>query len=329
MKIISVEQYEFNSMQLAKPIFDKNRRILLNKGKTIDPRILQKIKEMGISYIFVEDKESQGISLNEVMDMSTWMNAIHEMESIFFHMKKKGYVDAAPVQKLANRLISEVQGQSLIILIPSTAVPHEQQDYAHAVNVTLLSLQMAKLHYNQMQLKDLAIGCLLHDIGKLFTEEEKEHPKFGFEAIRKVREFSIISAHISLQHHEHKNGRGFPRGVNEVHPLAQICGVANCYENLISKDRIPPHEAMEIIMAKSDSAYDVHIIESFVQNIPSYIPGTKVELNNGEVAIVKEIKTHLHRPLVRQLSNNEEICLASNPTVLITKVFYELNSLEK
>lgn len=50
--------------------------------------------------------------------------------------------------------------------------------FDHAVNVTLLSLQIGKgMRYNDLQLRDLALGSFLHDIGKVFTSDEKQHPE--------------------------------------------------------------------------------------------------------------------------------------------------------
>ncbi|MCD8500779.1 MAG: HD domain-containing protein [Bacillaceae bacterium] len=66
-----------------------------------------------------------------------------------------------------------MQYRKAIVLIPTSMIDEALSLYAHSVNVTLLSLQIGKhLNYNQLQLLELGLGTILHDIGKLLTEDE-------------------------------------------------------------------------------------------------------------------------------------------------------------
>ncbi len=164
----------------------------------------------------------------------------------------------------------------------------EAQPYAHAINVALLALQLGKkLHLNDLQLRDVALGSLFHDVGKEI-EGEEHHAVKGFEYLRKERELSLLCAHMAYQHHEHADGSGTPRGLKEtdIHLYAQICAIANEYENLISAEFVPPHEALEIIMARSGIRYSQQIVRLFVETIPAYLPGTMVKMGDGRNAIV-------------------------------------------
>ncbi|WP_373681374.1 HD-GYP domain-containing protein [Aneurinibacillus soli] len=194
--------------------------------------------------------------------------------------------------------------------------------YAHAVNVTLISLLISKkLSYNDLQLHDLAIGCLLHDIGKLHSKET-EHTEIGFSILRKVREISLLSAHIAYQHHERMDGTGYPRGIkgSEFLEIAQVCAVANLFETLISVENMPPHEAIEMIMTQNGIGYLPTVIQAFVRSVPPYTPGMKVALNNNMIAIVTRIESHIQRPVVRISSSKQEISLANNLNLMVSKV---------
>lgn len=92
------------------------------------------------------------------------------------------------------------------------------------------------------------------------------------------------------------------------------------YENLISVQKTPPHEAMEMLMALSGTKYLESVVKAFVLGVPSYPPGTMVQLSSGESAIVIRIDSHMQRPVVRILSTEREISLADNPTVMITRI---------
>nr|WP_047150921.1 HD domain-containing phosphohydrolase [Aneurinibacillus tyrosinisolvens] len=324
MRIIHISEYKQDTMELAKPVYDGKRRILLAAGRSIHPMYIDRLKAMKISSLIVEDVESTGITLEEMMDMPTWMDAIEGVQQVFEGVASNKPFPVAVLQKAVRKLVMEVKSRRIIVLFPSSSLPEELFEYAHAVNVALLSLQIGKqMQYNDLQLHDLAVGCLLHDIGKLSAGDEKGHPEAGFATLRKVREVNLVSAHVAYQHHETLDGKGYPRGIagKDFLEFAQVCGVANLFENLVSRDNVPPHEAVERLMAMSGVAYLPSIIDAFVRNVPSYPPGTKIKLRDGEAAIVTRIHTHMQRPVIRLLSTNEEISLADHPTVIVEGVF--------
>jgi putative nucleotidyltransferase with HDIG domain len=323
MQLIDIKNYNHETMQLARPIYDRMRRVLLTAGRTIHPKLLKRIEQIGISTLIVEDAESRGITLDEMLDMPTWMDAIEVVQKAYDLTEKNQPLNVVELQKVLWKIIEEVKKRKTIYLIPCSSVAPELRSYAHSVNVTLLSIQTAKqLKYTNFELRDLGIGTLLHDIGKVKDKELREHPINGFEIIKKHREFSLLSAHVAYQHHEIVNGNGYPRGLSgdQILELPQICAIADIYENLISKNKALPHEALEIIMTKYEREYKGKIIEAFVNSIPSYIPGTKVLLSNNKKGIVIGINEYLHRPIVRLFDNRDEINLAENPSIMIRKI---------
>ncbi|WP_028986708.1 HD-GYP domain-containing protein [Thermicanus aegyptius] len=323
MRLIPINQYDERSMVLAQPIFDSKRRLLLGANHSIHPKYLERMVQMGISTLVVEDAISKGITLEEMLDMPAWMDV---MESVHLAYEAAASMKPLPIPmilKSVAELLAEVQRRPVLLPMPTSTLAEELRPYAHGVNVALLSLQIAKaLGYNQLKMKDLAVGCLLHDIGKVVTSEEKEHPEAGFSILRKERELSLLSGHIAYQHHERLDGTGYPRGLSQkqIHEYALICGLSDYYENLISNLNIPPHEALEMIMAQNEVAFPMAIVNAFVQNIPSYPPGTKVRLYTGEEAIVIKISSHMQRPVIRILSTQKEISLAENPSIVIANV---------
>jgi putative nucleotidyltransferase with HDIG domain len=322
MRLIMIDDYNHTTMKLARPIYDRNRRILLTAGRTIHPKYLERLRQMDIKYLFVDDLISEGITMEELVDMPSWMDATETIQKAFEDVREDKTLNVREIQKLVVKLLDEVSQRKVLVIIPSTSLAAELRPYAHAVNVTLLALQLGKkLGLNSLQMRDLAVGTLLHDIGKA-VEGDGDHAIKGFEYLRKNREISLLSAHVAYQHHETFNGEGFPRGIkgNEIHPYAQICAIANRFENLISEQGIPPHEAMEALMAMSNVDFDQELVRLFINTIPSYPPGTKVKMSDGEEAIVTKIINNMQRPYIRYLSNHKEISLAEKHTLLITNV---------
>lgn len=319
MRMIPITQYDEGTMQLAKPVYDSQRRMLLSAGQTIHPKYLERLVQIGIRNLIVEDAESKGITLEEMIDVPSWMDIVQWVQEAFDAVKSKKPLPMIKLLQGTGRLIKEIQSRPLVLPVPSTTLAAELKPYAHAVNVAILSLQVGKiLGYNELMLRDLALGCLLHDIGKASTQEAKEHPEAGFSILRGIREISLLSAHIAFQHHETIDGQGYPRSIRgeAFHPYAQVCAVCNVYEN--QSGELPPHEAMEMVMASSSISYSTDIVQAFVRAVPAYSPGTKVVLQHGEEAIVTKITSHMQRPVIRILSTGEEISLADRPTIMIS-----------
>lgn len=325
MRLINVTEYNHNRMVLARPVLDSKRRVLLAAGRTIDPKIKDRLINMGIKFLFVEDEVSKGISMDDMLDMPTWTDSIQVVKDFYDQVKahkqdkKKPRPEIRNIQQIAKKLTDEVKVRPLLVLIPSGTIATELQPYAHAVNVTILSLLTAKkLGYGETKLKDLAIGALLHDIGKALTDNYEEHSEVGFNYLRDVSQMSIVSAHVAYQHHEKVDGSGFPRMIKgeSVLEFGQICGVANMYENFINIDHLPPHEAMEGVMAASDRYYAYAVVRAFSHSVPTYPPGTKVVVQNHD-AIVTRIHKHLQRPFVRIIEKNKELDLSDHPTLMI------------
>lgn len=323
MRLISSDEYNYKTMQLGKPVFDKQKRILLTAGRKIHPVYLNRIRQMEIRYLFVEDAESIGISMDEMLDVPTWIDAIDIIQKVYEAVSTKKELPIRELQKLVGKLIEEVKIRKLLILIPTSSLAEEFRFYAHLVNVTLLSLQLAKkLHYTQMQLNYLALGAILHDIGKVLPGKNGDHSINGFEYLRRIREVNLLAAHVAYQHHEAFDGSGVPRGMDgtEIHEFAQICAITNFYDHQLSDSKMPPHEVMEFIMTKSGTLFSPKMVQLFVQEVPSYIPGSKVILNNGRKAIVTKILANVQRPFIRYLDTEEEISLVDYNTLLITEV---------
>lgn len=319
MRLIHISDYDVKRMTLAKPVLDKKRRTLLAAGRTIDPKIHKKLENMGITYIFVADEISKGIDLNDLIDMPTWSDAVQAIQDFYNGVREKQEPEITVVQKVAKKLLEEVKRRPILLLIPAGTVEKEMQRFAHVVNVAIVALLIGKnLAYNEGKQRDLAVGCLVHDIGKMVTDQYREHPLEGFNYLRHIYQFSLLSAHVAYQHHERIDGTGFPRKLKgeTILEVAQICAISNQYDEYISADGLAPHEALEAIMAMTGSSFSIKIVHAFSQSIPVYPPGTEIIVNQRG-AIVTKIKRHFQRPVIRFLDNEEEFDLLDHPTYMI------------
>ncbi len=123
----------------------------------------------------------------------------------------------------------------------------------HSERVTAIAMRLGKLlQLNIDELRQLRIGALLHDLGKIgiisgvlnkeqsLTESEynsiKQHPIIGAKIIDPIGLPDTISK-IILQHHEWANGEGYPYGImlDDIHPLSRIVSVADSFDAMTSQ----------------------------------------------------------------------------------------------
>jgi response regulator RpfG family c-di-GMP phosphodiesterase len=139
----------------------------------------------------------------------------------------------------------------------------------------------------------LARSSPLHDIGKVaipdailrkagpLTEAEREvmrsHTVIGGDTLRSVLEryegqdYLTMAMHIAYSHHEHWDGRGYPRRLRTTDtPLpARIVALADVYDALTSERPYKPaysHErALAEIVAARATHFDPHALDAFVR----------------------------------------------------------------
>jgi response regulator RpfG family c-di-GMP phosphodiesterase len=133
-------------------------------------------------------------------------------------------------------------------------------------------------------LRDLAWGALLHDVGKIgvpdhillktgpLSSEEwslmRLHPLIGYRLLAPVH-FLNGAATVVLSHHEKWDGTGYPYGkLGEDIPLtARIFMVADAFETITSrrsyKEALPFGYAEEEIVSSAGSHFDPRVVEAF------------------------------------------------------------------
>jgi putative nucleotidyltransferase with HDIG domain len=162
----------------------------------------------------------------------------------------------------------------------------DSETSGHSQRVTLYSTKIAKeLGVAEHELKTIAMGAWLHDIGKLaipdaillkpgaLTEEEwvimRSHAQRGFDLVKRIA-FLADAAEIVLTHHERCDGSGYPRGLKmaDIPMGARIFGVADTVDAMTSNRpyrlALSFEEARDEIRCGSGSRYDPRVADAFL-----------------------------------------------------------------
>lgn len=171
--------------------------------------------------------------------------------------------------------------RALLVSLAAKDVSTEE----HTRRVALLAVQVGeRLGLPAARLRALALGGLLHDIGKLtvaseilqkpaaLTDEEfdavKRHPEAGVAILRAIGNVPEIALRIVHDHHERIDGRGYPHGVDGalLGLEARIMAACDVYDALVS-DRVyrrawTPEQALALLRQEVGIAFDASVVET-------------------------------------------------------------------
>lgn len=347
MRFISVEDIE-TGQHLGKTVYSANGTVLLSAGVQLTVYMINTLKRIGVTMLYIKDPRFEDVQVEDVLSESTKQAVFQEMNGTLEAVRSGKEWSTRKISSNMDTLLNDVLNHKEVLLQITDIRTADNASYLHALNVCLLSTMMGlNMGLNYSQLKDLAIGALLHDIGKSIPLPEEltdnelnnkyHHTWQGYELLKQKREFNILIAHIALQHHERLDGTGIPRGLHSesIHLFAKIVAVANRYDNLIGggggdgtiRRALLPHEAVEQLMASSEKDLDHEVLVEFKRIISVYPNGTGVRLSTKETGVVVRQHRGLPgRPVVRVARgtgdemNIKEVDLARETTVFIDAV---------
>ena len=182
---------------------------------------------------------------------------------------------------------------------------------AHSHRVALYAMRLARrLGFSSDDVRNVAIGGLFHDVGKLalsdiiFTnrqgqlssdqrQEVRCHPLIGAALLKNI-DFLKPAVDFILFHHEREDGAGYPFGLTakEIPPGAKIVSIADCFD-AVTTDR--PYQkgqsvaaAYEILREGCRRFFCDAYVETFIEEIEE----------NGVISDTG-LNTHLAEELVR------------------------------
>lgn len=104
----------------------------------------------------------------------------------------------------------------------------------HTIEETKIGVQIAaELNLKEEQINQVRLGCLLHDIGKVVTDEEGTHVQLGVQLLRKFDFPEPVLAAVA-EHHEDKPFSGV---------VSRVVWIADAISGSRPGARYEPHDA--------------------------------------------------------------------------------------
>ncbi|MGE5543820.1 MAG: HD-GYP domain-containing protein [Bacillota bacterium] len=355
MRRVSLE-YLKTGMKVGRTIYNTDGRPLLVSGMVLNEKYIKRLRDYGIGSVLIKDDMLDEIEEPpDVISEQTRLESVKTVKEIFKNLENKKRFDLRSVQNTVNNLIDEVLSNHEVLVNFTDIRSFDDYTFSHSVQVCVLSIITGiSMGLDQIKLKELGTGALIHDIGKTRLgkellnkpgaltmeeyEEIKRHPEHGFDILRANREISLLSAHIAFQHHERWDGQGYPRGLRgqDIHLYSRIVSVADVFDALVAdrpyRKAYSTCQAVSLMRRMSGSQFEPNTLEALLANIAEYPIGSVVALSSGEVGVVVDTNKEMPTlPVVRVIFNKRwkplsvirEIDLTKDTSARISRVLSE------
>lgn len=327
-------------MRLGKAIFSEQGRVMLGHRVELTQLMILKLARMGLDFLYIEDGQTEDISIEESIDEETRTLLRKTLSKIFTQFSATSTL-GSPIKTLEitrllfegmSKVIEDINGDrrnlvSLTTFNMAPATTLEQHFCQNAINVCVYATKLG-MHqgYSQKELTVLGLGALLHDVGniripsKLLLSssglspgeymEIQKHTELGFNMLKEDIGIPLLAATCALQHHERIDGSGYPYNLKgtQIHEYASWIGMLDSYDAMTHprayRNSIAPHHALEILYANAGSLYDIKKVTQFRNKVALFPVGQGVKLSTREIGVVcRQNPSIPSRPVIRVLKN--------------------------
>jgi putative nucleotidyltransferase with HDIG domain len=258
-----------------------------------------------------------------------YSRALQTIRKVFQETRLGKVPSVSEVQRTVEDLVGGILKGKHSLMALTMIKSYDEYLFNHSVNVGILSMALGEsLELDGTALRELGLGALLHDLGKInvpesiiraprkLTDEEfeiiKRHPEDGVKILEQMGVHSEIALRVTKEHHIDFDGRGYPRlGPDEQpHAYSMIVHVADTYDAMTTvrpyDGPADPNQAISRMKKLAGTTFNPLTLDSFVEMLGIYPPGTSVRLTTGEIAVVtRPGGDDTSRPWVRIVQDRE------------------------
>jgi HD-GYP domain-containing protein (c-di-GMP phosphodiesterase class II) len=238
------------------------------------------------------------------------------------------------IKRVVQSIVDQILNEETSLLGLTTIRDYDEYTFTHSVNVCIFSVALGRrLGLGKLQLYDLGLAALFHDIGKsrvpLTVLNKKDglddddwrwlaaHPWLGILALFHMRgqqELPYRAMVVAYEHHMKVDLTGYPKSVR---PRAQsifsrIVAVADGFDAATSRRayQTEPMSPAAVLAGMRDNprrGFDPVVVKGFINLLGIFPVGTLVVLDTFELALVHASNPRpeaMSRPIVRVVSDD-------------------------
>ena len=323
-------------MILARPIPVPHDpyRYLLQRNLEIPMELVPRLKRLGILEVWVRHRDLE--FLEDLIDEGLG----NHQRDVYVHVRRNFEavmrdstveLDMVNFQESIGALFGFIKGSPTSNILLQKLDSFDNYLMSHSTNICYLALLVGmkldrylidqRRHKTAREAKDLhwlALGGLLHDVGKMRVpseilhkpgklsdhemEEMRRHARYGYEMVK--GRVPAAAAQVVLNHHQRFDGTGYPERIdcrnrgqlpplsgNQIPIFSRIAIIADVYDAATSQrcysDAKLPVQVLHEIRTRCRGFFDPVVEEAFHQTVPAFPIGQVVRLSNGiEAAVV-------------------------------------------
>lgn len=263
----------------------------------------------------------------------TYAQSVAATRELMSSVRMGGSPNIKKIKRVVQGIVDQILSEETSLIGLTTIRDYDEYTFTHSVNVCIFSVALGKrLGLSKLQLYDLGMAALFHDIGKSrvpqsilnksggLTDDEwrliASHPWLGVLALFQVRgaqELPYRSMIVAHEHHMKRDLTGYPRPIRErqLSMFSKIVAIADGFDAATSRRsyQTVPFTPAQVMLEMRDNprrGMDPVIVKAFINLTGIYPVGTLVVLDTFELGIVHAVnplQDMLSRPIVRVISD--------------------------
>ena len=293
--------------------------ILLSLSGTIDPKeifaqLVDRIDAAGVSHLEIhQSQEAEEDRHAREMAKRTYSQGVAVTKEMVNSVRMGRTTNIKKAKRAVQMIVDQVLTNETSIVGLTTLRDYDEYTFTHSVNVCIFAVALGrKLGLGKLQLYDLGLTALMHDIGKAripievmnkpsgLTDDEwrilQTHPwqgtltLFGLRGYEETPYRSVLVAH---EHHMKSDLTGYPKHIRprQLGIFSRLVAVADGFDAATSRRvyqtvPIEPDEVLREMWENPRRGYDPILVKALINLIGIYPVGTCVILDSFEVGVV-------------------------------------------
>lgn len=295
--------------------------------------LVERLAQAACPHLDVEPgtESADGLASDEAREVAkrTYSHGVAVTKEVVNSIRMGRTSGVKKIKRAVQMIVDQVLTNETSIMGLTTLRDYDEYTFTHSVNVCIFSVALGrKIGLSKIQLYDLGMTALLHDIGKAkipieilnkthgLAEDEwrviQAHPwrgamtLFGLRAYEEIPYKSILVAH---EHHMKTDLTGYPRAIRSrtLGIFSRLVAVADGFDAATTRRAyqtvpIEPDQVLREMWTNPRRGYDPVVVKALINLIGIYPIGTCVILDTFEVGIVAQAnpdREMLNRPVIR------------------------------
>lgn len=282
-----------------------------------------------------ESDEVAGREQSKEVSKRTYAQSIAVTKDLMTSVRMGRSPNIKKIKRVVQGIVDQILNDE-VSLVGLTAIrDYDEYTFTHSVNVCIFSVALGRrLGLSKLQLYDLGMSALFHDIGKSrvphevlnksggLTDDEwrliAAHPWQGVLVLFHLRgqqELPYRAMIVAHEHHMKVDLTGYPRPIRprSMSMFSKIVAVADGFDAATSRrayQTVPlnPAQVMAEMRDNARRGMDQVVVKAFVNLTGIYPVGTLVVLDTFELGVVHAVNPlpeMLSRPIVRIVSDEK------------------------